>query len=148
MAPEAGPILLKNLDHKNLDGKQKAHRAVILSLGRTQEPKGVKALFGLLDDFDAYVRAAALQSLGSYTEADEKVRKAIVEEVLKAMVPLADSLVEMQADSGERQEVERYFNAMRAPARRTLELLTGNEEADFFDWRAWWNDNKHERWEN
>ena len=100
----------------------------------------------MLDDFDAYVRAASVQALGSYADAEEKVRKDIVEEVLKAMVPLADQLEQQQSDSGDRQEVQRYFNAMRAPANRTLEALTGNEEADFFEWRAWWNDNKRERW--
>ncbi len=146
MGPESGPILLKNVDHKNLQGKLKAHRAVILALGKTQEPKGVKVLVKMLDDFEAYVRAAGVQALGSYVDAEEQVRKDIVEEVLKAMVPLADQLEVQQADTGDRQEVQRYYNAMRAPAKRTLEAMTGNEEADFFDWRSWWNDNKRERW--
>ena len=72
MAPESGPILLKNVDHKNLKGKQKAHRAAILALGKTQEPKGVKALFSMLDDFDAYVRAASCLLYTSPSPRDQR----------------------------------------------------------------------------
>ncbi|QDU84728.1 hypothetical protein Pla163_18420 [Planctomycetes bacterium Pla163] len=152
---EGGELLLKLVDHKALEGKMKAQREAILSLGRTQHPKGVKVLLKMLDHKNFAVEGAAAQALGSYTDAKEKVRKEIVEALLKKIVPLSD-LVEDEGDySGttggsteDNEEASKEYGALASPTMSSLRALTGHEEEDFRAWQAWWNDNKREKWDD
>lgn len=152
---EGGGALLKLVDHKALDGKMKAQRETILSLGRTQHPKGVKVLIKMLDHKNFGVEGAAAQALGSYTEAKEKVRKDIVEALLKKIVPLSD-LIEDEGDySGttggsteDNEEASKEYQALAAGTMSSLRALTGHEEEDFRSWQTWWNDNKREKWDD
>ena len=133
----------------------KAQREAILSLGRTQHPKGVKVLIKMLDHKNFAVEGAAAQALGSYTDAKEKVRKEIVEALLKKIVPLSD-LVEDEGDysgttSGsteDNEEASKEYSALAAGTMSSLRALTGHEEEDFRSWQTWWNDNKREKWDD
>lgn len=153
-----GAELLKLVEHKELEGKINAQREAILSLGRSQHPKGVKVLLGLLDNAVYAVEGAAAQALGSYKKADEKVRKDIVKSLLKKIVPLFDRIEDEGDYSGgaggfggggnqENEEIAKEYRALAAPTMSTLVALTGHTEEDFRGWESWWNDNKRETWD-
>ncbi|MEZ5979522.1 MAG: HEAT repeat domain-containing protein [Planctomycetota bacterium] len=152
---EGGDLLLKLVDSKELEGKAKAQRETILSLGRTKHEKGVKVLVKMLDDKNYEVEGAAAQALGNYSDAKEKVRKDIVEALLKKIVPLSDLMEDSgdysgtgQADSNEDfEEKRKEYEALASGTMSSLALLTGHSEEDFRGWQAWWNDNKREKWD-
>jgi hypothetical protein len=147
--------LLKLVEHSALDGRLKARREAILSLGRTKSEKGIKVLIKLLDNAVYEVEGAAAQALGSYSDSKEKVRKEIVEALLKKIVPLADLLEDAgdysgtgQADSNEDfEEKRKEYDALASGTNSALQALTGHQEADFRAWQKWWNDNKRESWD-
>ena len=149
MGNAAGPVLVKYVGHKKLEDKQRAHRAVILALGTTKYEKGVDTLIDALDEEQEALVAAAAQALGNFGEAEQKVRKEIVEELLKLMVPLEDTIEQGQNDPGtpSNEEARKDYEAVRAPALSTLESLTGHAASNFRDWRAWWNDHKKDDWD-
>lgn len=152
---EGGKHLLKLVEHSALDGRLKARREAILSLGRTKTEKGVKVLIKLLDNAVYEVEGAAAQALGNYSDAKEKVRKEIVEALLKKIVPLADLLEDSgdysgtgAADSNEDfEEKQKEYEALAAGTASSLAALTGHQESDFRAWQRWWNDNKRESWD-
>lgn len=153
-----GAELLKLVDHKELEGKVNAQREAILALGRSRHPKGVKVLLGLLDHAVYAIEGAAAQALDGYKDADQKIRKEIVADLLKKIVPLYDRIENEGDYSGgaggyggggnqENEEIAKEYRALAAPTMSTLRALTGHTEEDFRLWEAWWNENKREDWD-
>ncbi len=149
MGEDAGPILAKHVGHKKLESKIKAHRAVVLALGVTKWEDGIKVLITALDEDRPEVRAAAAEALGNYTGMEQKARKDIVEELIKVIVPIEETLEQNQQNPGtaDIEQFQRDFDVMRAPVRATLEAMTGTTNGSFRDWNAWWNDNKRKNWD-
>ncbi|WP_145066695.1 HEAT repeat domain-containing protein [Engelhardtia mirabilis] len=147
MGPESGPALIKLVDHKALRETLRAHGAVLKSLGRVHPEKGVKPLIEMLDHKDEELVAAASVGLAGYVEADQKVRKDIVENLLKTIIPLKDALANGEDASSAYEEARERFDAISAAVRDTLQVLTGHDEREFYAWRDWWNDNKKKDWD-
>lgn len=151
MGLDAGPRLIKLVEHKNLRAKPKARRAVILSLGRSGHPKAVDPLIDLLKDEEHYVAGAAVEAMGSLAKVDEKDRKDMVKEVLNEIMMLVDALDAAAGDGtlggGNYEEFQKRYDAMSGAAQTTLQALTGANEGDFKAWRTWYNKNKKKSWD-
>ena len=149
MGEDAGPILAKHVGHKKLETKIKAHRAVVLALGATKWEDGIEVLITALDEDRPEVRAAAAEALANYKEMEQKHRKEIVEELIKVIVPIEETLEQNQQNPGaaDIEQFQRDFDIMRAPIRTTLESMTETTNGTFRDWNAWWNDNKRKNWD-
>lgn len=148
---EAGPRLIKLVDHKNLREKTKARRAAILALGRTGHPKAKNPLIDLLKDEEHYVAGAAAEAMGSLAGLEEDDRKDMVKEIINEVILLVDQLDVAATNGtlggGNFEEFQKRYDAMSGGAQSSLEALTGTSEGDFKAWRTWYNKNKKKSWD-
>jgi hypothetical protein len=148
---EAGPRLIKLVDHKNLEEKPKARRAAILSLGRSGHPKAKETLIDLLKHEYHYVAGAAAEAMGSLAKLEQDDRKDMVQEIINEMMRLVDALDVAATDGslggGNYEQMQQRYDAMSGGAQSSLEALTGANESDFKSWRTWFNNNKKESWD-
>lgn len=148
---DAGPRLIKLVNHKNLREKTKARRAAILALGRTGHPKAKNPLIDLLKDEEHYVAGAAAEAMGSLAGLEEDDRKDMVKEIINEVILLVDQLDVAAADGslggGNYEEFQKRYDAVSGGAQSSLEALTGANEADFKAWRTWYNKNKKKSWD-
>lgn len=152
MGPESADELIGHLGNKKLRECPKAHRAVVLALGQTQVEKAIKPLLKLINDGEWTVAAAGAEALGNFTAVDQKVRKAIFDELLNRIIHLADVI---ETDQGQNnfggandyEQMVKEFEILRGPIRSTLEKLSKHSEQGFLQWRSWWNDNKKKDWD-
>jgi hypothetical protein len=143
MAPESVGPLIKLSSGKAFKDNDELYRRVLISLGKTAHEDAVDALLDLVDHKLPLVQGAAIEALGNFREQDEKVRKEVVNQVLKAIMPIK-AIVD--SDSEDVVARERY-DVVGPPAITTLQNLTDENIRDFVDWQQWWNKNKNRDWD-
>jgi hypothetical protein len=143
MGPESSKVLQSWIGHKNHKKDVELQERLILALGKTKDEKAVKALLDLLSHHEARIQGAAGTALGNYAHLDQKVRKDIFEEVLKALTGVYNR---MQGDTQDIIARERY-DVIAAPMTTTLQVLSKHDERKPPDWRHWWNKNKKADWD-
>lgn len=143
MGPESVKLLSGLVSGKKLRGNDDLHRRAILSLGNTADGKAVKTLLGLSGDKSPKIQGAAIEALGNYGEEEQKVRKEIVEAMIKRIMPIK-SVVD--SDSGNTENRERY-DVIGPPTITTMQRLSGQNIRDLLEWQRWWNKNKRKDWD-
>jgi hypothetical protein len=143
MGPESAPVLMKWIGNKAHRKDIALQQKLILSLGRTRDEAGRKALLDLLTDKTGAIVAATAEALGEFAESDQKVRKENVERLLNTLMPLK-ALVDVSNPTD--IDRERY-DTCSAPIITSLQRLSKHEETDPNKWLAWWNDNKKKDWD-
>jgi HEAT repeat protein len=143
MAPESVGPLVKLSSGKAFKDNDELYRRVLISLGKTEHEDAVDALLDLVDHKLPLVQGAAIEALGNFREQDEKVRKEVVNQVLKAIMPIK---AVVDSDSEDVVARERY-DVVGPPAITTLQNLTDENIRDFVDWQQWWNKNKNRDWD-
>jgi hypothetical protein len=147
MGPESAAVLVAHVDHKALREAEEAHADVLRSVGRVQAPKGVKPLLEMLGHDSFVLQGAAAQALGSYVDAEQKVRKDIFEQLLKTIIPLQDTLDTGDQASADYEETRKRYDAISTSIAGAMEALTGQQAGDFRAWNRWWNDHKKDDWD-
>lgn len=143
MAPESVKVLIAWIGHKSHRKDIALQRLLILKLGGTRSPDGIKPLGKLLDDKEAQIQSAAAQALGEFDGADLKVRKEIFEDLLKLLMT-----VKGQVDSDPNDIISRErYDIIAAPITTSLSRLSKHQESDPQEWLRWWNKNKKENWD-
>lgn len=142
MGPESAPILMKWIGNKAHRKDVALQQKLILSLGRTRDEAGRKALMDLLTDKTGAIVAASAEALGEFAESDQKIRKESFEKLLNTIMPLKALVDVAQPTAIDR---ERY-DTCSAPIITSLQRLSKHEEQDPNKWQRWWNDNKGKDW--
>ncbi len=144
MGPESAPVLRKWIGQKDHRKDLVLQAKLITSLGKTRDADGRDTLVKLLVDKSPAVIAAAAEALGEYSEADQKVRKDCVEELIKNALMPAKGAIDVQSPN---QSDKDKWDTISAPIITTLQRLTKHNETDPNKWQAWWNDNKKRDWD-
>lgn len=142
MGVEASKELQKWVGNKKHRKDLALQRRLVLSLGKTRDPKAVKPLLDLLNDKDNIIVAAACQALAEYEEADQDLRKKAFNELLKLLM----TTKALTADPNDLVARARY-DAIAAPIITTLQKLSGHDERKPEEWQRWWNKNKKADWD-
>lgn len=142
MGAHATKELEKWIGNKKHRKDLQLQRRLVLSLGKTRDPKAIKRLVGLLNDKDIIVVAASCQALGEFEEAEQKLRKEAFNELLKLLMTTKT----LAADGNDIISRERY-DAIAAPIITTLQKLSGHDERKPEEWQRWWNKNKKADWD-
>ncbi len=126
-----------------------AHRAnlvlqarLVQSLGKTKAEEAVKPLLDLLGHKDPEIEQAAAQALGNFGGLEEKQRKVVFEEVLKALMSAYGN---KEADPSN-ETARRRYDAVSASMGTSLQALSGHEEGTPPKWQTWWNKNRRTNW--
>lgn len=142
MGPESVKVLTKWIGNKAL-GDPGVQRLLILSLGKTRDPGGLRPLLGCLDNHDTRIVAAGAEALGNFDKAKLELRKQVFEELLKV---LTSARGQVDQDVNDTIARERY-DVIAAPIITSLTRLSGQEIRDPVEWQRWWNKNKKEDWD-
>ncbi len=142
--------LLKAIKSKNFRKKERLQLKcdMVRALGATKELSMVKPLIDLMErDKDIQVNAAAVQALGNYAKAPERVRKTIVERVVRIFSGTDDSSRTLDPNDPVADFYRRKLAAIGGPCQDTLKALTGQSLPNSLAWVKWWNHNKGKRWD-
>jgi len=145
MGPLGQKATAKLLKKKPVKDRRDVLAAALRSLGGHQDPDEVGTIIDFLVYKEAVVIAAAAETLGdNYREQPEKVRKGIVEELIKNYATIASAAA---ANPREPHYKDR-LNVVEKPMLKSLARLTGESFADAVEWQKWYNDNKRKKWKD
>ncbi len=150
LGPFGAKGLLAAIKSKNFRKKERLQLKcdMIRALGSTREISAVKPLIDLMErDKDIQVNAAAVQALGNYAKAPEKIRKLIVERVVRIFSGTDDSSRSLDPNDPLADFYRRKLAAIGGPCQDTLRALTGQSLPNSLAWVKWWNHNKGKRWD-
>lgn len=143
MGPESVKALIGATGGKKLRGNIDLLRRAILSLGKTEDERAIKPLLSLMSDKLPVIQGAAIEALGQFREADQKQRKAIVEDLIKLIMPIKSTVDTDTNDTITREQ----YDVIGPPTITTLQRLTDQNLRDFNEWQQWWNKNKRADWD-
>lgn len=144
MGPESVAVLADWIGHKDHRDDLALQRQLILSLGKTKDKGAVKPLIDLLVHHQSTVQAATAEALANFGHLPLADRKVIFEAVLKEIGQIKGAI---DSDPNNTTERERY-DAVRAPMRNALQVMSKQDFAEPSEWRTWWNNNKNKDWDN
>ncbi len=116
-------------------------RELILALGRTKADRGLKTLQGLLKEDTPKIISAAATALANFAGKDQKVRKRLFENLLKA---IESARANARSNNS---TAEAIWGALSGPAQNTMRRLSGANQNGTAAWRHWWNKNKRKNWD-
>lgn len=143
MGPESVKELEGWIDHKQHRKDLALQGELIRALGKTKDEKAIPTLIDLLPHKDPSNQAAAAEALGNFDGMESKVRKEIFDKVLNELNAAKNR---MDSDLEDLEARDRY-NVIKASMVTTLQALSGHDETNPDEWRAWWNDNKKKDWD-
>ena len=143
MGKDATKTLEKWIGNKKHRKDTALQRQLILSLGKTKDPKAVKKLLDLLNDDENVLVGATAEALANFSAADQKLRKEIFNDLLKMMMT---TKAMKDADANDIVSREKW-DVIAAPIITTLQELSGHDERKPEGWQRWWNKNKKADWD-
>ena len=144
MAPESVKPLIAATSGKKLRDNLDLLRRTTIALGKTKDGRAVKPLLSLMSDKMPIVQGAGIEALGEFRELDQKVRKDIVEELLKLIMPIKSTVDTDPSDTITREQ----YDVIGPPTITTLQRLTDQDMRDLVEWQQWWNNNKRADWDS
>jgi hypothetical protein len=151
MGPAGGKALLRGLELKHLRARPSVLAALVQGLGEQNDPAMVPELLKWLKPekplgVQAIVVAGSVRALARYREADPKLRKQIVGEIVAVYADLDAKTRGERAKEHANPEVDTAFQQIETPLLLTLRTLSGEgfERAD--DWTKWWSKAKDADW--
>lgn len=142
--PESVAVLVPWIGHKDHRDDLQLQRVLILSLGKSKDKSAVKPLTELLVHHQSAVQAASAEALVNFAHLPLADRKEIFKEVLDQITQIKGQI---DTDPNNTTERERY-DAVRAPMRSVLQVMSKQDFGEPSEWRSWWNNNKNKDWDN
>ncbi len=140
MGEKATKTLVHWIDHKTHRANLDLQKELILSLGKTKDPKAVEHLVDLLDHNENRVGAWSAIALRNYKDAPSEVRKEAFNRVLIIVVT-----------AGKRRNRRLLgrprWKIVARPMKKTLVVLSGAKGRNLELWQRWWNKNKKRDWD-
>lgn len=143
MGVDASKTLEKWIGNKKHRKDTALQRQLILSLGKTKDPKASKKLLDLLNDDENVLVGATAEALANYASADQKLRKEIFNDLLKLLMT---TKALKDANAGNIVARDKW-DVIAAPIITTLQELSGHDERKPEEWQRWWNKNKKADWD-
>jgi len=143
MGPESVRSLSSWVDHKKVRDNIELQRRLVLSLGETKDEDATKALLDMLDNHKPILVGAAAEALGNFTGLEQKERKKLFEELLKALMSARGKVDADPADNIARE----WWNVVSAPLMTAMTALSGNDAKNAQEWQRFWNKNKRSNWD-
>ncbi len=137
---------VRSLKAPNVDKRRGVLNKALLSLAFHKNPANVKTLVDYLVHNEPLVVAGAAEGLGSYADQPEKVRKPIVEELVKNYAQFASAASNASATNAQKATAKDRLNTVEKPFQGALQKLTGQEFKDAPSAQKWFNDNKGKKW--
>jgi hypothetical protein len=151
MGPSGGKALLRSLALKHVQARPAVVAALVEGLGEQNDPAMVPELLKWLKPekplgIHAEVVAGAARALAHYREADAKVRKQAVGEMIAVYVDLDARTRAERAKERANPDVETAFQQIETPVLLTLRTLSGENYERAEDWAKWWTKAKDADW--
>ncbi|MEZ6017251.1 MAG: HEAT repeat domain-containing protein [Planctomycetota bacterium] len=143
MGPESIPVLTHWIGQKDLRDDMNVQRQLILSLGKSKDKAAVKPLIDLLEHHQSIVQAAAAEALANFAHLELEDRKEIFKKVVDQLTAIKGAV---DSDPNDTTSRERY-DAVRAPMRSVLKIMSKQDFSEPSEWRSWWNNNKNKDWD-
>lgn len=143
MGPNAEPVLVKAMKNKHLEDRLGVQEMLIESLGRHRNPKNVDLFVDLMKKDEDRIVVAAVKALGEYRDADAKIRKEIVEQLVKAY---ANAHALDTREKGKNPVFHERLLAIEVPMNESLAALTLQSFQSAPEWEKWFNDNRSKKW--
>ena len=143
MGPESVRALSGWVDHKKVRDNIELQRRLVLSLGETKDEDATKALLDMLDNHKPSIVGAAAEALGNFTGIEQRERKKLFEELLKALMSARGKVDADPADNIARE----WWNVVSAPLMTAMTALSGHDAKNAQDWQRFWNKNKRSNWD-
>ena len=143
MGEEGAKALLKSLKNNNVKKRVPVLAECLFALSVHKNPKHIDTFVGFLKNSEPKVVAAAADSLGVYVDQPEKVRKKVVEELVKSYAGFAS----LAASRGPREPIfKTRLGQVERQMLASLTKLTGKKNDDAPKWQTWYNKNKKAKW--
>jgi hypothetical protein len=142
MGEPGAKALVTALKHKNFKKRTEVRAVMLQAIGSQKDPKNSKLLTDYLKDNEPRLVAAAADAIANYREAPEKLRKDLVEELVKAYATQDANVKKNPKDQVQKDRLDAYEVNMN----NALLALTGQTFEDATKWQAWFNDNKNKPW--
>jgi hypothetical protein len=151
MGVAGSKALLRGLELKHLRARPDVLAALVQGLGEQNDPSMVPELLKWLKPekplgVQAIVVAASVRALAHYREADPKLRKQIVGEIVAVYADLDAKTRAERAKERANPEVDTAFQQIETPLLLTLRTLSGEGFERAEDWTKWWSKAKDADW--
>jgi hypothetical protein len=117
------------------------------SLGSHKNPANTKTISDMLKNSEPLVVAGASDGLAFYADQPEKVRRPIVEELVKAYATFGAAAVNAQQDNKLKNRAKDNLKIVEGPLRESLKKMTNQDFKDYAAAQKWYNDNKGKKWD-
>ena len=151
MGPAGGKAVLRAIAQKHVQARPAALASLVEGLGEQDDPAMVPELLKWLKPekplgIHAEVVAGAARALVHYREADAKLRKLAVGELVAVYVDLDGKTRAERAKERPNPDVETAFQQIETPILLTLRTLSGENLERAEDWAKWWSKAKDADW--
>jgi len=143
MGPQAEKSLKGAMKIKHLEKRVDVQAVLIDALGRHKDEKNIDMFVKLMNSAENKIVVAAVKSLSMYRDSDSKVRKEIVEELVKQYAN-ANNL--NAKEKGKNPVFRERLLAVEVPMNEALAALTLQSFQTSAEWEKWYNDNRNKRW--
>jgi len=151
MGPAGGRAVLRAIAQKHVQARPAVLASLVEGLGEQDDPAMVPELLKWLKPdkplgIHAEVVAGAARALVHYREADAKLRKLAVGELVAVYVDLDGKTRAERAKERPNPDVETAFQQIETPILLTLRSLSGENLERAEDWSRWWSKAKDADW--
>lgn len=151
MGAGGGKALLRALEMKHLRARPKVLATLVEGLGQQNDPAMVPVLLKWLKPekpfgAEAIVVAGAVNALARYREADWKLRKQAVGEIVAVYADLDARTRAERAKEHGNPDVDTAFQQIETPMLMALRALSGERYERADDWTKWWSKAKDADW--
>jgi hypothetical protein len=151
MGAPGGKALLRGIEMKHLRVRPNVLAALVEGLGQQSDPAMVPELLKWLKPekplgAQAVVVAASVRALARYREADWKLRKQAVGDLVAVYADLDAKMRAERAKAHGDPEVDTAFQQIETPILMTLRTLSGEGYERPDDWTRWWSKAKDADW--
>ncbi len=134
--------LLDLVEDNRIGDDLELFRRLILSLGRTQDERGLLRLKKLLHHGEPAIQAAAAEALGEFEALEEGKRKQVFYALLTRLLDAKDLVDQDRLN----QTNQRRFDTIIGAVTTSLQRLSRHDERDPEQWQRFWNKNKRKSW--
>ncbi len=143
MIPEGEAPLKSAMKVKHLEKRSDVQAILVESLGKHKNPKNVDVFVKLLKESENMVVKAAIQALSEYRDEDVKLRKEIVESLVKEYA--GTNNLDLR-EKGKNPVWRERILAIEVPMNDALAALTLQSFQSAPEWEKWYNDNRSKKW--
>lgn len=138
---------IRALNSPSVAKRKSVLASTLRSLGFHKNVANVKTIEDMLKNSEPIVVGGAADSLSNYSDQPEKVRRPIVEELVKTYAQYGSAAVNSQQDNKLKNRAKDNLAIVEGPLRDSLKKLTGQEFKDYAAAQKWLNDNKSKKWD-